>query len=87
MGAKYIPPNDPNEKLLKGIKKKLLGTLDTFNIRNQEAEDIASQMIVAIKPMLKLYKKPEKGATVMTEAASTRRSNDKDGFTKGPSNL
>ena len=82
MTTKFIPPRDPNEVRMGQIKAAISNVLDAhISGRGKETkiEKATDDIVTALRPLLKLAKKPDKGATVMTEAGSMGR--------KGPDNL
>jgi hypothetical protein len=85
MSAKFIPPRDvAAEKRADAIKAQLTSILSSYisgRGKGTKTEKAVDEIIGALDPYLRLGTKNEKGATVMTEAASMRSAS------KGPSNL
>ena len=89
MPAKFVPPTDPNaerrrNQALTTIKNVLAGYISGRG-KETKIERAALEVFNALGSMLKMPAKPDKGATVMTEAASSRNVAGK--YTKGPNNL
>lgn len=88
MSVKFIPPRDPNETRLTQIKDAISKVLDghiSGRGKKTKIERAVNEIVLVLRPLLKLAPKPDKGATVMTEAASSRRGDGS--FGKRPSNL
>lgn len=82
MSVHYVPPRDPNEARLEQIREAISTVLQSHisgRGKDTKIKKAADDIIVALKPLLKLPAKPDKGATVMTEASSLGR--------KKPNNL
>lgn len=89
MSAKFIPPQDPasqrrKEQALSAIRGVLSGYISGRGSETK-IERAAQEVVRALGSMLKMPSKPDKGATVMTEAASSK--NDAGNYVKGPNNL
>jgi len=87
MTVKFIPPRDPNELRLKQIEDAITQVLNNHihgRGRDTKIKLAVSDVILALRPLLKIAPAPSKGATVMTESASR---NEGGGFTKGPQSL
>lgn len=85
MGVHYIPPADKNEARLDQIRTLLHGTLEQYITgkgRKKRIESAVDDVIRNLKPMLKLAKPPDLGATIMTESAATRNKHTNDFTTK-----
>lgn len=87
MSAHFIPPKDPNEKRLEQIENALTEVLRPYikgrgAPKEERIKAAVTDSIKAIRPLLKLVKSGEHGATVMTEAASMNATGK-----KGPKNL
>jgi hypothetical protein len=90
MSTHYVPPRDPNKVRLEQIETAIVQVLINGHIsgrgKETKAAKAAAEIITVLGPLLKLAPKADKGATVMTPAASMR--NEETGtFRKGPSNL
>jgi hypothetical protein len=85
MSANFIPARDvASEKRASSIKTQLTSILAGYISGRGKAtktEKAVDEIISALNPYLRLGSKNDKGATVMTEAASY------NGAKKGPSNL
>ena len=88
MSAHFVPAHDPNKARIGKIKATITKVLDSHisgRGKDTKISKAADDLIIALTPLLKIPSKADKGATVMTEAASHKR---EDGsFGKGPSNL
>ena len=82
MSTHFIPPRDPNEVRMAQIQDAI-GLVLTNHISGRGKETkikrATDDIILALRPLLKLAPKPDKGATIMTEASSMGR--------KRPNNL
>lgn len=85
MPVKYIPPKDPNEKRLQQIQSALTEVLRSYILEDTKLQEAVTQSIATMRPLLKLARDANQGATVMTEAASHQLKDG--GYTKGPKNL
>lgn len=90
MSVNFIPPKDPNEKRLEQIQNALEEVLRPYikgrgNPKEERIKAAVAESIRAIRPLLKLARPTQHGATVMTEAAAAK--NEAGNFTKGPKNL
>ena len=84
----FVPPKGEEGVRLAQVENLLREALRPFITgrgKEKRLEEAIEGSIKALRPMLKLPKQPDLGATVMTEAAAAR--NKAGNFTKGPKNL
>ena len=84
----FVPPKGEEGVRLAQVENLLREALRQYVTgkgKEKKLEAAVSDSIKAIKPLLKLPKKGDLGATVMTEAAAAR--NKAGNFTRGPKNL
>ena len=92
MSTFYIPPADKRSIALGATRESIKVALLPFikgragRQKDENLEKATLAVMDVITPVLRLPGTPDKGATVMTEGASTRNPSTKE-FVKKPENL